>query len=223
MRSVVILLGLALLIVFSSLASAQNLEVVEVTQQRFETSTTSGHLEHTWPNWTMFEMRVRNLLGPLGNICVDLLWFDATEFLHGDVACSSAPASGPDIRNFVMVIAPGLPDDAELRIAFRHRTLSRFGERIEFQGLPERRAPAMFLVSQPAFACDTRADLEHVAVTADDPETRALLFRMIEAGRCSIWATGTPADILGVRGDFALARAEGDGVSVMWTLRGFLE
>ena len=218
-----ILLGLALLMAFSSLANGQNLEVIEVTQQRIEVPTPFGYLQHTSPNSTVFRLRVKNLRGPLGNICADWLWFDASGFLEGAVSCQNAPHSGPDIREFVAAITPAPSDDAELRIAFRHRTFSRFGERISFRGAPERRAPAMFLVSETAFTCDTRADLEHLAATPDDPETRALLFRMIEAGRCSIWAAGTPVDILGVRGDFALARAAGDGVNVMWTLRGFLE
>ena len=215
--------GLALLLAFSPLASGQNLEVVGVTQQQLEGPITSGHLQHALPNSAVFRMRVKNLRGPLGNICADWLWFDASGLLEGAVSCQSAPGSGPDIREFVAVIAPAPPDDAELRIAFRHRTFSRFGERISFRGAPERRAPALFSASQTAFACDNRADLEYVAATADDPETRALLFRMTEIGRCSIWAAGTLVDILGVRGDFALARAAGDGVNVMWTLRSFLE
>ena len=71
--------------------------------------------------------------------------------------------------------------------------------------------------------CDTLSDLEYVVATQDDPETRALLFRMIERGRCDVWADGTLVDILGVRGNYAFARAAGDGVNVMWILRGSLE
>ena len=214
---------LALVAVYPAPMGAQNLEVVEVTQQRFETQMTAGYLEHASPSSTTFEMRVKNLRGPLGNICADMLWFDASGFLDGDVSCSNAPRSGPDIRQFFTVLAPGLPDDAEFRIAFRHRTFSRFGDRISFRGASERRAPAIFVVTGTAVVCDTLSDLEYVVATQDDPETRALLFRMIERGTCDAWADGTLVDILGVRGDYAFARAAGDGVNVMWTLRGSLE
>ena len=222
MRKTAILVGLALL-TSSAPAASQFLEVVDVDQQRFDGPMKSGFMEHASPTWTMFEMRVKNLRGPLGNICVDLLWFDESGFLDGEVACQSAPSSGPDIREFRTVVAPGIPDDAELQIAFRHRTFSRFGERIDFHGAVERRPPAIFLVIGTAISCDTRSDLEYIVATQNDPETRALLFRMVERGRCAAWPEGTPVDILGQRGDYVLARAAGDGVSPMWTLRSSLE
>lgn len=225
MRKALIQLGLAVL--FSTPGSGQfdHLEVVSVTRQSTDGPVISGFLEHTLQGSTWVTMRVTNLLGPLGNICVDWMWYDASgRFLDGDVSCSSAPISGPDVREFVMVTAPALPEDAELRVAFRHRSFDHFGDRISFRGLPERRAPALFLVAtDTALACQDRRDAAHVAANPDDPDVRALLFTMVEERRCDLWAEGTLVDIMGVVGNMAYARAEGEGVSASWIPRAFLE
>ena len=200
-----------------------DMEVIEIDQQRFDGPTKSGYLELESPSRTVFKMRVDNFRGPPGNFCVDILWFDASGLLDGEVACGSAPNSGPDIRTFTTVVAPGIPDGAELKLAFRGRYSTDFGDRIPFRGAEERRAPAIYTVIGGPIACDTFSDLEYLALAPDTPDNRALAFTMVKEGRCAAWTAGTVVDVLGIRGDFALARAQGDGLNIMWILWSSLE
>ena len=124
-----------------------DIEVLEVDQKRFDQPMKSGYLKRSAPSWTMFKMHVDNFRGPPGNFCVDILWFDASGLFDGEVACNSAPSSGPDIRTFTTVVAPGIPDGAELKLAFRGRYSTDFGDRIPFRGAEERRAPAIYTVT----------------------------------------------------------------------------